>query len=554
MIKSKLKIIPLGGLSEIGKNMMAMEYEDDIIIIDAGLMFPGEEMLGLDLVIPDISYLLEKREKIRGIVITHGHEDHIGALPYLLPQLNVPVYSTRLTNGLISVKLKERKALSEAKLKVVTFGSQVTLGKFRVEFFPVCHSIPDAAGLIISTPIGTIIHSGDFKLDYTPVDGKPTNLSRLAQLGAQGVLLLLSDSTYAELPGYTPSERVVGETLDRVMAKAPGRVIVTTFSSLVSRIQQVIDSAAKYQRRVFIVGRSMTDIVNMTLELGYLKAPKGILGRLDELKSLPHNRVVFITTGSQGEPTSALVRIANQDHRQVHIIRGDTVVLSATAVPGNESLINRTVDNLFKQGAQVLYDKVASVHVHGHGSQEELKLLLNLVKPRFFMPIHGEYRHLSLHANLAQSLGIPEKNIFLMEDGDVLELGPQGGRKTGKVSSGNVYVDGLSVGDIGSVVLRDRRMLSRDGIVMVIITVNRQTGKLVGRPDIVSRGFIEPTETKDKNMIEESRDLVARALDHSGVRPADWGFIYSKVRDILNKFYYEQTKRHPMILPVMVKV
>jgi ribonuclease J len=554
MSKPRLKIIPLGGLSEIGKNMMVMEYENDILIIDAGLMFPGEEMLGIDLIIPDISYLLDKKDKIRGIVITHGHEDHIGALPYLLPQLNVPVYSTKLTNGLISVKLKERKALAGAKLKVVQFGSQITLGKFRVEFFPVCHSIPDAAGLIISTPMGTIIHSGDFKLDYTPVDGKPTNLSRLAQLGSQGVLLLLADSTYAELPGYTPSERVVGETLDRVIANAPGRVIVTTFSSLVSRIQQVIDAAAKHQRRVFIVGRSMTDIVRMTLELGYLKAPDGVLGRIDELKGMPHNKVVLITTGSQGEPTSALVRIANRDHRQVHILRGDTVILSATAVPGNEALINRTVDNLFKQGAQVLYDKVAPVHVHGHASQEELKLLLNLVKPKFFIPIHGEYRHLSLHGKLAQSLGIPRGNIFLLEDGDILELSPQGGKKTGKVSSGNVYVDGLSVGDIGSVVLRDRRMLSRDGVVMVIITVNQQTGKLVGRPDIISRGFIEPGEAKDKDMIDKSRDMVARALDHSGVRPADWGFIYRKVRDILNKFYYDQTKRRPMILPVMVKV
>jgi len=552
MSKPRLKIIPLGGLSEIGKNMMVMEYENDIIIIDAGLMFPGEEMLGIDLVIPDISYLRENREKIRGIVITHGHEDHIGALPYLLPQLDVPVYSTKLTNGLISVKLKERKALSGAKLKVVPFGGQVNLGRFKVEFFPVCHSIPDSAGLIIHTPLGTIVHSGDFKLDYTPVDGKPTDLSRLAQLGAQGVLLLLSDSTYAELLGYTPSERLVGETLDRVMAEAPGRVIVTTFSSLVSRIQQVIDAATKHQRRVFIVGRSMNDIVRMALEGGYLKAPNGILARIDELKGTPHNKVVFITTGSQGEPTSALVRIANRDHRHVHILRGDTVVLSATPVPGNESLINRTVDSLFRQGAQVLYDKVAQVHVHGHGSQEELKLLLNLVKPRFFMPIHGEFRHLSFHARLAQSVGIPEKNIFLLEDGDVLELGPWSGKITGKVSSGNVYVDGLSVGDVGTVVLRDRRMLSRDGIVMVIITVNRQTGKLVGRPDIVSRGFVDTREAKD--MIEESRDLVARALDHSGARPADWGFIYAKVRDILHKFYYDQTKRRPMILPVMVKV
>jgi ribonuclease J len=552
MTKPKLKIIPLGGLSEIGKNMMLMEYENDIIIIDAGLMFPGEEMLGIDLVIPDISYLRENKEKIRGIVITHGHEDHIGALPYLLPQLEVPVYSTKLTNGLIEVKLKERKALAGAKLKVVPYGGQVNLGKFKVEFFHVCHSIPDAAGLIIHTPIGTIVHSGDFKLDYTPVDGKPTDLSRLAQLGAQGVLLLMSDSTYAELPGYTPSERVVGETLDRVMAEAPGRVIVTTFSSLVSRIQQVIDAAAKHERRVFVIGRSMTDIVKMTLELGYLKAPDGILARIDELKNTPHNKVVFVTTGSQGEPTSALVRIANKDHRHVHILGGDTVVLSATAVPGNEALINRTVDNLFRQGAQVLYDKVAQVHVHGHGGQEELKLLLNLVKPRFFMPIHGEFRHLSFHAKLAQSVGIPEKNIFLLEDGDVLELGEWSGKVDGKVSSGNVYVDGLSVGDVGTVVLRDRRMLSRDGIVMVIITVNRQSGKLVGRPDIVSRGFVDTREAKD--MIEESRDIVAKALDHSGARPADWGFIYAKVRDILHKFYYDQTKRRPMILPVMVKV
>ena len=552
MSKPRLRVIPLGGLSEIGKNMMVMEYEDDIIIIDAGLMFPGEEMLGIDLVIPDISYLLERRERIRGIIITHGHEDHVGALPYLLPQLDVPVYSTRLTQGLISVKLKERKALTGANLKTVSSGGQVTLGKFKVEFFPVCHSIPDAVGLIINTPVGTIVHSGDFKLDYTPVSGKPTDLSRLAQLGAQGVLLLLSDSTYAELPGYTPSERLVGETLDHIMADAPGRVIVTTFSSLVSRIQQVIDSATKHQRRVFVVGRSMSDTVHMALELGYLNAPDGILARLDELRGIPQNKIVFVTTGSQGEPTSALVRMANRDHRQVHILRGDTVVISATPIPGNESLINRTVDNLFKQGAQVLYNKVAQVHVHGHGSQEELKLLLNLVKPKFFMPIHGEYRHLSFHAKLAESVGIAKENTFVLEDGDILELNPQAGKITGKVSAGNVYVDGLSVGDIGSVVLRNRRMLSRDGIVVVIIAVNRQTGKLVGRPDIVSRGFVDTRESKD--MIDESRDLVARVLDRGGVRPAEWGFVNTKVRDILNKFYYEQTKRRPMILPVMVKV
>ncbi|UCG10076.1 MAG: ribonuclease J [Dehalococcoidia bacterium] len=552
MAKPRLKIIPLGGVSEIGKNMMAMEYGNDIIVIDAGLMFPEEEMLGIDLVIPDISYLLENREKVRGIIITHGHEDHTGALPYVLPQLNVPVYSTKLTQGLVSVKLKERRKLAEAKLKVIPFGGAVTLGKFRVEFFPVCHSIPDAVGLIISTPVGTVVHSGDFKVDYTPVNGKPTELSRLAQLGAHGVLLLLSDSTYAELPGYTPSEKVVGETLDHIMAAAPGRVIVATFSSLVSRIQQIIDAAAKHGRQVCVVGRSMTDTVQMALELGYLHAPPNILTRVEEVRRLPREKIVFITTGSQGEPTSALVRMANRDHRHVRILRGDTVVFSASPIPGNEALINRTVDALFKQGAQVLYSRVSPVHVHGHASQEELKLLINLVKPKFFMPIHGEYRHLTIHSQLAQSVGIPKPNIFVMEDGDILELSPLAAKKAGKVTAGNVYVDGLSVGDVGTVVLRDRRMLSRDGIVMVIIAVNRQTGKLVGRPDIVSRGFVDMREAK--GMIEESRNLVARTLDHGRDRPADWGFISAKVRDVLNKFYYDQTKRRPMVLPFMVKV
>jgi ribonuclease J len=552
MSKARLKIIPLGGLNEIGKNMMAMEFENDIIVIDAGHMFPEEEMLGIDLVIPDINYLLERQEKIRGIIITHGHDDHTGALPYILPQLKVPVYSTKLTNGLISVKLKENKALAGAKLKVIPPGGSFTLGRFKIEFFPVCHSIPDAVGLIITTPVGTVVHSGDFKIDYTPVSGRPTDLSRLAQLGDQGVLLLLADSTYAELPGYTPSEQVVGESLDNVMANAEGRVIITTFSSLISRIQQVINAAAKHQRRVFIVGRSMIKTSQMALELGYLSDPEGVLGRLDELKGMPRNKIVLATTGSQGEPTSALVRMANRDHRQVHILRGDTVVISATPVPGNEGLINRTIDNLFKQGARVIYSKLAQVHVHGHASQEELKLLLNLVKPEFFMPIHGEYRHLSLHARLAQSVGIPEENIFVLEDGDILELGPQSGRISGKITSGNVYVDGLSVGDIGTIVLRNRRMLSRDGIVVVIIAVNKQTGKLMSRPDIVSRGFVDTREAKD--MLEESRNLVARTLDHSGTRPAEWSLVNTKVKDILNKFYYEQTKRRPMILPFMVQV
>jgi ribonuclease J len=553
MSKSKLKVIPLGGLGEIGKNMLVLEYENDIIIIDVGLMFPEEEMLGIDLVIPDFSYVTERKEKVRGIIISHGHEDHIGALPYLLPLLdNVPVYATKLTNGLIQVKLKERRTREGVNLKVLDYGKEITLGRFRIELFPVCHSIPDASGIIIRTPEGIVIHSGDFKIDHTPVNGKPTDLSRLAQLGAQGVLLLLSDSTYAELPGYTPSEQIVGESLDHFIANAPGRVIVTTFSSLISRVQQVIDAAAKHGRRVFVVGRSMTETTRISLELGYLNAPEGILGRIEELKGLPNNKIVLVTTGSQGEPTSALVRMANRDHKHVHIQRGDTIILSSTPVPGNESLVNRTVDSLFKQGAQVIYSKLGQVHVHGHGSQEELKLILSLVKPKFFAPIHGEYRHLSLHARLAESVGIPAANIFVLEDGDILELNANFARINGKVNSGHVYVDGLSVGDIGGVVLRTRRMLSRDGIVVVIIAVNRQTGKLVGRPDIVSRGFIDERDFGD--MMEESRQLLAKTLDHSGGRIAEWSFINTKVRDTLDKFYYDRTKRRPMILPFMVKV
>lgn len=552
MAKRKLRIVPLGGLGEIGKNMMALEYRDDIIVIDAGLMFPKEDMLGIDLVVPDISYLLERRDKIRGIIVTHGHEDHTGALPYLLPQLGVPVYSTRLTHGLISVKLKEHRVLTKAKLKVIQPGQTITLGKFRIEFLHVCHSIPDSTGLIIHTPLGIVVHSGDFKLDHTPVEGTPTDLARLAQLGAQGVLLLFSDSTYVEIPGYTPSERSVGETLDRIIAQAPGRVIIATFASLISRIQQVIDAAAKHQRQVFILGRSMVDSVRMASELGYLVAPPDVLGRLDGLRKLAHDRIVLLTTGSQGEPTSALVRIANRDHPRAHIIPGDTVIVSATPIPGNESLVSRTVDNLFRQGAQVFYDKLEKVHVHGHGSQEELKMMLSLVKPKFFVPIHGEYRHLTLHAQLAQSLGMPQSNTFVIEDGDILDLTPEGGRVVGRVSSGNVYVDGLGVGDIGSVVLRDRRLLSRDGIVVVIMAIDKRRGKIVGRPDIVSRGFIETGETED--LLEQIRDLVVKTLDHGSDHPIEWSFINVKVKETLGRFLYQQTKRRPMILPMAVEV
>jgi ribonuclease J len=552
MTKSKLRIIPLGGLNEIGKNMMLIEYEDDILIIDCGLMFPGEDMLGIDVVIPDTAYLNDKKDKIRGVVITHGHEDHIGAIPYIMNQIgNVPIYATRLTQGLISVKLKEGKIFGSNRQKTITTGMQVPLGKFKIELFHVCHSIPDAVGVIVYTPVGTIVHSGDFKLDYTPVDGKPTDLSRLSQLGSQGVLLLMADSTYAELPGYTPSERVVGDTFDRVMSNAQGRVIVTTFASLISRIQQVIDAATKYGRRCFIVGRSMNDTVKMSIDLGYLNAPGNVLGRIEESRGMPPNKVVFITTGSQGEPTSALVRMANQDHSQVHVQKGDTVILSATPIPGNEALVARTLDALFKRGAHVIYDKIAQVHVHGHASQEELKLLLNLVKPRYFMPVHGEYRHLSLHARLAEAVGIPKGNSFIMEDGNILELNANSARIVGKINAGHVYVDGLSVGDVGNVVLHDRRIISRDGMAVVVIIIGQNSGQLIGRPEIVSRGFVDNVEARD--LIEQSRDFLAQKLSQ-GVDFTDWGTVSGIIKESLGNFFYEKVRRKPVIVSTLVKV
>ncbi len=551
MTKDKLKLIPLGGFGEIGKNMMVVQYGDDIIVIDCGLMFPDEEMLGIDLVIPDISFLLENRDKVRGIVITHAHEDHIGALPYVLPQLNVPVYCTRLAKGLISVKLKERR-VAGTKVHALGVHGKIALGAFRIEFFPVNHSIPDSVGLIINTPLGVIVHTGDFKLDYTPVTGVTTDLGKLAQLGARGVLLLMADSTYAELPGYTPSESVVGEALDNIIGGASGRVLVTTFASLISRMQQVVDASAKYHRRVFLVGRSMMENARIASELGYLKIPPGVLGNNDELLRMPREKTVVLTTGSQGEPTSGLVRIASGGHKLIRLHPTDTVVFSASPIPGNESLVNRTVDALFKQGVQVFYGERSRAHVHGHGSQEELKLLQGLVRPRFFLPVHGEYRHLTQHALLAKSVGVPPERTFVLEDGEVLELDREAGRVTGKVTSGNVYVDGLSVGDVDGMVLRSRRMLSRDGIVVAIIAINKQTGKLVGRPEIVSRGFIDMEESRE--MVEGARELLARVFDRGRGHPAGRGYAESEIKEALDKYFYEQTKRRPMILSVLVQV
>lgn len=550
MADEKLRVIPLGGLGEIGKNMMVFEYGNDIIAVDAGLMFPEEEMLGVDLVIPDITYLLENRHKVRAIVITHGHEDHTGALPYILRQLNVPIYCTRLTHGLISVKLKESGLLSEADLRSVAPGERLRLGSFQVEFIQVAHSIPDAAALAIRTPVGTVIHTGDFKLDHTPVMGQKTDLPRLAKLGEEGVLLLLSDSTYSEVPGYTPSEEVVGEALEHILATARGRVIVATFASLIARIQQVLDAARHQGRRVFITGRNMVDNVSMATQQGYLRDP-GVLMTADELSRLPPNRIAIITTGSQGEPTSALVRMANRDHRQIQIMPGDTVVMSASPIPGNEQLINRTVDNLFKLGANVLYRGAANVHVRGHAAQEELKLIISLVRPRYFVPIHGEYRHLVLHARLAQAMGVPTDNTFVLEDGEVLELDAQSASVAGRVTCNYVYVDGLGVGDVSQVVLRDRRQLASDGMMVVILTVDKQTGQIVGRPDIISRGFADIDGAEA--LVEQTRQAVLSALsgaDHL----TEWSDVNSRVKDVVAQFLYRQTRRRPMVLPVAVEV
>ena len=546
-----LRIVPLGGLGEIGKNMMVIETRDDIVVVDCGLMFPEEEMLGVDLVIPDVSYLLENEEKVRAILITHGHEDHIGALPYILRQINVPVYTPRLASGLINVKLREHRMARESTIKVIEPGTRYQLGGIGVEFFRVAHSIPDSCGVILHTPVGVVVHTGDFKLDHTPIMGQHTDLNRLAELGEQGVMLLCADSTYAEIEGYTPSERMVGEALDYIMATAEGRVIVGTFASLISRIQMVVDAAARHGRRVFVVGRSMVDNTQMALEMGYLQDPQHIITRIEDMRRYDPNEIAIMTTGTQGEPTAGLARMANKDHRFVEIMPGDTVVMSSSPIPGNEGLVNRVVDNLFKLGARVLYNRVANVHVRGHAAQEELKLILSLVKPRYFIPIHGEYRHMTIHARLAQDMGIPAAHTFVLEDGDVWETDGLTADVVDRISAAHVYVDGLGVGDIDHVVLRDRKHLASDGMVVIVIAVDKQTGKPAGRPDVVSRGFVDVEESAE--LLEATRDMAARALDGAD-HIAEWGVSNTKVKDNIARFLYDETRRRPMILPVVVEV
>jgi len=551
--ESKLFIVPLGGLGEIGKNMMAIRYGDDILIIDCGLMFPEEELLGIDIVIPDMTYIYENRERVRGIVLTHGHEDHIGALPYLLREINVPVYGTKLTLGIVEAKFRDNEFNYPVNLRPVRPRDIVKIGAFDVEFIRVSHSIPDAVAIALHTPLGTVLHTGDFKIDHTPVDGQVTDFHRLAQLGEKGVLVLLSDSTNVERPGYTLSEKVVGATFDEIFRQAKDRIIIATFASNVHRLQQAITTAYKYGRKVAVVGRSMVNVVNIACQLGYLNIPPGVMVDIDEANRLPRNQVVLLTTGSQGEPMSALTKMALTEHKQVEIVPGDIIIISASPIPGNEKLVARIIDHLFKRGANVIYDPVSGIHVSGHSSQEELKLMLNLVRPRFFVPIHGEYRMLIKHAALAKELGIPPANIFVAENGQILEVTRNAARFTGRVTAGRVLVDGLGVGDVGNIVLRDRKQLAQDGILIAVIAIHQESGQVVAGPDIVSRGFVYVREAEE--LMEEARARVREALDFCAERGiSEWASIKAQVRDTLGKFLYERTRRRPMILPIIMEV
>ncbi|AWV34345.1 ribonuclease J [Paenibacillus sp. FSL R7-0048] len=551
----KLTIFALGGVGEIGKNMYVIQYGADIVVVDSGLKFPEEDMLGIDIVIPDISYLTENRDKVRGIVLTHGHEDHIGGLPYVLKNLNVPVYGTRLTLGLVENKLKEANLLGDTKRILINEDSEIQLGNsLKVTFFRTNHSIPDSVGVCIETPEGNVVHTGDFKFDHTPVNGQFANLHRMAEIGQKGVLALLSDSTNAEKPGFTPSEKNVGIVLEDIFRKAEQRVVVATFASNVHRIQQVVNAAESTGRKITVIGRSMVNVVSIASELGYLNVPDGMLIEPEEMNRMAANRVVVLCTGSQGEPMSALTRMARSSHRKVDILPGDTVIIAATPVPGNEKYVGRTIDELFRLGANVIYSGSNSgVHVSGHGSQEELKLMLNLMKPKFFIPIHGEYRMQRKHALLAESVGVEPQNIFITEIGEIVEIQGGAARKAGKVTAGNVLIDGLGVGDVGNIVLRDRKLLSQDGILVVVVTLSKQNGAIVSGPDIISRGFVYVRESE--GLLDEANRIVSSTLQRlMSEKVNEWASLKTSVKDSLGRFLYEQTRRRPMILPIIMEV
>lgn len=551
--KNKLRIIPLGGLQEIGKNITAFEYDNEIIVVDCGIAFPEDDMLGIDLVIPDVSYLVKNSKRVKGIILTHGHEDHIGALPYVLKDLKVPVYGTRLTLALVEHKLNEHKMLEQTKLKRVKAGTTITVGKFKIEFINTVHSIADSVALAIRTPIGVVIHTSDFKLDYAPIEGRPMDVGRFAELGKQGVLALLSDSTNAERPGYSLGERTIGDTLEEFFSQTKSRIIVATFASNIHRIQQVINAAIKHRRKVALCGRSMVNVVSVASKLGYINMPDDILVDIDRIKAYKPSQIVLITTGSQGEPMSALYRMALSDHKKVTIVEGDQVLISASPIPGNEKLVSKVINELLKKGADVIYEAMADVHVSGHACQEELKLMLSIVKPKYFIPVHGEYRHLKHHARLASSLAIKEKDIFIMDNGNILEITPEAAKIAGNVTAGKVLVDGLGVGDVGSIVLRDRKHLAEDGLMVVVITLESATGKLIAGPDIISRGFVYVRESE--KLIEDAKTVVKHALDKCQKnKVTDWSAIKSLIRDSLKQYLYEQTKRNPMILTIIMEV
>jgi len=550
--KNKLKVIPLGGMEEIGKNMTVFEYGDHIIVVDCGLAFPEDEMLGIDLVIPDVTYLEKNAEKVHGILVTHGHEDHIGALPYVLKRLPVPVYGTELTLGLIENKLVEHELDEPVDLRTIKAGQTIQLGPFKIEFIHTTHSIAGAVALAIDTPVGMVFHTGDFKIDQTPIEGDPINLTRMAELGKKGVLLLISDSTNVERPGYTMSEKTVGETFDNVFRGASGRIIVASFASNIHRVQQIVNSAAKYGRKVALVGRSMLNVVRTAVRLGYLSFPEDTIIDIDRINKLRPEQVVIITTGSQGEPMSALARIASSTHKKVEIMEGDLVIISANPIPGNEKFVYRVINDLFKQGADVIYDSLAETHVSGHAKQEELKLMHRLIKPKFFMPAHGEYRMLKKHARLAMSLGMSEKNIFIMQNGKVLELSRKTATLNGSVQAGSILVDGLGVGDVGDVVLRDRKILSEDGLIVVVAAVDCK-GNLLAGIEVMSRGFVYVKESEE--LIEEVRDITRDVLlKNINKKGNNYSAAKNAIKDELNNFLYRRTMRRPMIIPVIVEV